>query len=112
MRRKLEASWHKTTKPCDLTSTVNDAVARQSEATKGHWGAGTVHVLIWGGMASRDLLNRQSVKTSEALVNKALALWGVSSKEGEPCKPTALMGVTLRVIKQKSADGIVAKCPA
>jgi hypothetical protein len=27
MRRRLEASWHKTTKPCDLTATVNDAVA-------------------------------------------------------------------------------------
>jgi hypothetical protein len=28
MRRRLEASWHKTTKPCDLTATVNDAVAQ------------------------------------------------------------------------------------
>lgn len=27
MRRRLEASWHKTTKPRDLTATVNDAVA-------------------------------------------------------------------------------------
>jgi len=27
MRRRLEASWHKTTKPCDLTATVNDVVA-------------------------------------------------------------------------------------
>jgi|GEM_PF-4672693 len=28
MRRRLEASWHKTTKPCDLTATVNDAVVQ------------------------------------------------------------------------------------
>jgi hypothetical protein len=58
MRRRLEASWHKTTKPCDLTATVNDAVARPSAATKRPWGARTVHVLIWGGTASWDLLNR------------------------------------------------------
>jgi hypothetical protein len=25
MRRMLKVSWHKTTKPCDLTATVNDA---------------------------------------------------------------------------------------
>ena len=28
MRRRLKASWHKTTKPSDLTATVNDAVAQ------------------------------------------------------------------------------------
>ncbi len=28
MRRRLEASWHKTTKPCDLTAAVNDVVAQ------------------------------------------------------------------------------------
>ena len=28
MRRRLEASQHKMTKPCDLTATVNDAVAQ------------------------------------------------------------------------------------
>ena len=28
MRRRLEASWHKTTKPGDLTATVNDAVVQ------------------------------------------------------------------------------------
>ena len=27
-RRRLEASWHKTTKPGDLTATVNDAVVQ------------------------------------------------------------------------------------
>ena len=29
MRRRLEASWHKTTKPGDLTATVNDAVVQR-----------------------------------------------------------------------------------
>ena len=29
MRHRLEASWHKTTKPCDLTATVNDAVVQR-----------------------------------------------------------------------------------
>jgi hypothetical protein len=62
MRRRLEASWYKTAKPCDLTATVNDAVARPSAATKCPWGTGTVHVLIWGGTTSRDLLNRRSVE--------------------------------------------------
>ena len=28
MRRRLKASWHKTTKPCDLTATVNDAAVQ------------------------------------------------------------------------------------
>jgi len=28
MRRRPEASWHKTTKPRDLTATVNDAVVQ------------------------------------------------------------------------------------
>ncbi|PKI00074.1 hypothetical protein CXF81_18070 [Glaciecola sp. 33A] len=28
MRRRLEASWHKTTKQCDLTATVNDAAVQ------------------------------------------------------------------------------------
>jgi hypothetical protein len=28
IRRRLEARWHKTTKPCDLTATVTDAVAK------------------------------------------------------------------------------------
>ena len=28
MSRRLEASWHKTTKPRDLTATVNDAVVQ------------------------------------------------------------------------------------
>jgi len=28
MRRRLEASWHKTTKPRDLTATVNDAAVQ------------------------------------------------------------------------------------
>ena len=28
MRHRLKASWHKTTKPGDLTATVNDAVVQ------------------------------------------------------------------------------------
>jgi len=28
MRRRLKASWHQMTKPCDLTATVNDAVVQ------------------------------------------------------------------------------------
>ncbi len=51
MRRRLEASWHETTKPCDLTATVNDAAVQRKEK---------VHVLLpinkeWG-----DLLNLRS----------------------------------------------------
>ena len=29
MRRRLEVSWHKTTKPCDLMATVNDAAVQR-----------------------------------------------------------------------------------
>jgi hypothetical protein len=29
MRRRLKVSWHKTTKPCDLTATVNDAAVQR-----------------------------------------------------------------------------------
>ncbi|MEJ1393500.1 MAG: hypothetical protein RPU64_04780, partial [Candidatus Sedimenticola sp. (ex Thyasira tokunagai)] len=29
MRRRLEATWHKTSKPRDLTNTVNDAAVQE-----------------------------------------------------------------------------------
>ena len=45
MRRRLEVSWHKTTKPRDLMATVNDAAVQRKYMS-----------LIWG-----DLLNKRSV---------------------------------------------------
>lgn len=51
--------------------------------------------------------------TSEALVNKCLGfLECIAQRERTRCNPIALTGVTLLVIKQKSADGIVAKRPS
>jgi hypothetical protein len=58
MRRRLKVSWHKTTKPCDLTATVNDAaVQRQCMLLSGE-------ICLTG---DRSL-------TSEALVYKCLGL--------------------------------------
>ena len=57
IRRRLEASWHKTTKPRDLTATVNDAVAqRQFMLLSG-----------WSGIPEVCLTSDRSV-TNEALV--------------------------------------------
>jgi hypothetical protein len=56
MRRRLEASWHKTTKPCDLTATVNDAVAQGQ----------------FMFLSGEICLTGDRNNTSEALVNKCL----------------------------------------
>ena len=51
--------------------------------------------------------------TSKALVYKCLGPSEcIAVGERIRYKPIAPAGVTLTVIKQKSADGIVAKCPA
>ena len=94
MRRRLEAREHKISKPCDLTATVNDAVARGQ------------FTLLSGEIC----LTRDRLITSKALVYKCLgSLECIAQRERTRCKPIALSGVTLPVIKQKSADGIVAK---
>jgi len=94
MRRRLEASWHKTTKPCDLTATVNDAVAQGQ------------FMLLSGEIC----LTRDRKITSKVLVNKCLgSLECIVQRERIRCNPIAPTGATLRVIKQKSAEGIVIK---
>jgi len=95
MRRRLEASWHKTAKPRDLTATVNDAVAQRQ------------FMFLSGDICLA--CDRQA--TSKALVYKCLGSPVSSTGEIEPMKPIAPTGATLRVIKQKSAEGIVAKRP-
>jgi len=67
MRRRLEASWHKTTKPCDLTATVNDAVAQGK------------FMLLSGEICLR--CDRST--TSEALVYKCLGFSVSSSEKSE-----------------------------
>jgi len=97
MRRRLEASWHKTTKPSDLTATVNDAVAQGK----------------FMFLSGEICLTSDRLKTSEALVNKCLgSLECTAQRERIRYKPIALCWVTGVVIKQKSADGIVAKRPS
>jgi hypothetical protein len=94
MRRRLEARWHKTSKPCDLTATVNDA------AVQGKFMSLSGEICLTG--------DRQI--TSEALVYKCLGSFEFIDKgERTGWKPIALCRVTGGVIKQKSADGIVAK---
>jgi hypothetical protein len=74
----------------------------------------TVHVLIWG-----DLFNKRwrwlLMKDSWATVLNVLATWRLSAKIRANWIATwpssiAPVRVTAQVIKQKSADGIVAKC--
>jgi len=58
-------------------------------------------------------LTSDRLKTSEALVNKCLgSLECIAQRERIRYKPIALCWVTGVVIKQKSADGIVAKRPS
>ena len=73
MRRRLEVSWHKTTKPRDLMATVNDAAVQRK----------FMFLLVdrkWG-----DLLNRRSViNHSKALVYKCLGFSASSTEKSEP----------------------------
>ena len=50
LRRRSEARWPNASKPSDLKTTVNDAVAQ-----------GRFMSLIWGGPTLRDLFCMQSV---------------------------------------------------
>ena len=85
MRRRLEASWHKTTKPCVLTATVNDAVAQ---------GKFTV-------LSGEICLTSDRQITSEALVNKCLGFREcIDTGERTRYQPIALAEVTLAVIKK------------
>ncbi len=97
MRRRLEASWHKTTKPCDLTATVNDAVVQRKL------------MFLFGEIC----LTGRSVKYQKGLLvdQKSRHAGIIDRSERTRWKPIAPAGVTLRVIKQKSADGIVAQRP-
>ncbi len=64
-------------------------------------------------MSEAPVCELPSTLTSEALVNKCLGCAVcIDCTERMRCKPIALLQVTVAVIKQKSADGIVAKCPA
>ncbi len=95
MRRRLKARWHKTSKPYDLTATVNDA------AVQGQF------IFLSGEIC----LTSDRQITSKALVYKCLGSFDAIDKgERTGWKPIALCWVTSEVIKQKSADGIVAKC--
>jgi len=64
MRRRLKVSWHKTTKPRDLTATVNDAAVQRQ------------FMLLSGEIC----LTSDRKITSEALVYKCLG-FSVSSAE-------------------------------
>jgi len=68
MRRRLKASWHKTTKPCDLTATVNDAVAQGK----------------FMFLSGEICLTSDRITTSKALVYKCLGSLNSSNKESEP----------------------------
>ena len=97
MRRRLKASWHKTTKPCDLPATVNDAAVQRK----------------FMFLSGEICLTRDRSLTSEALVYKCLGFDESHQRQrANGCKPIAPLEETLTVIKQKSADGIVAKCPS
>jgi len=96
LRRRLKARWHKTSKPYDLTATVNDA------AVQGKF------MFLSGEIC----LTSDQLMTSEALVNKCLGFSeSIDRRERTRWKLIARCGVIFTVIKQKSADGIVAKCP-
>ncbi|ALO34505.1 hypothetical protein CMT41_07085 [Colwellia sp. MT41] len=73
MRRRLEVSWHKTTKPRDLMATVNDAAVQRK------------CMLLSGEIC----LTRDHQATSMALVNKCLGFWRSSSQKSEPMKTIA-----------------------
>ena len=68
MRRRLKASWHQTTKPCDLTATVNDAVAQGK------------FMLLSGEICLRC----DRTITSKALVYKCLGFSASSPEKSEP----------------------------
>jgi hypothetical protein len=70
MRRRLEASWHKTTKPCDLTATVNDAVAQRK----------------FMPLSGEICLTCDRKTTSEALVYKCLGFSASSTERSESDK--------------------------
>ena len=67
MRRRLEASWHQTTKPGDLTATVNDAAVQRK------------FMLLSGEICLT--CNRET--TGEALVYKCLGFSASSSEKSE-----------------------------
>ena len=94
MRRRLKASWHQTTKPRDLTATVNDA------AVQGKF------VLLSGEICSTSDRSITSQATGRSSLGAAVAIGGCERTRWTPIAP---MGVTPPVIEQKSADGIVAK---
>jgi hypothetical protein len=56
MRRRLEVSWHKTTKPRDLMATVNDAAVQRKCMS----------------LSGEICLTRNQTETSKALVYKCL----------------------------------------
>ena len=83
MRCRLEVSWHNATKPCDLTATVNDAVAQ------------TKFMFLSGEICLAN--DRQ--ETSGALVNKCLgSIARIAYGERIRCKPIALCWVADAVI--------------
>jgi len=91
---RLKARWHKTSKPRDLTATVNDAAVQQQ----------------FMFLSGEICLTGDRYKTSEALVYKR-SFDSIAKGERTRWKLIAFCWVTGRVIKQKSADGIVAKRP-
>ena len=70
MRRRLKASWHQTTKPSDLTATVNDAVAQRK----------------FMSLSGEICLTCDRKTTSEALVYKCLGFSASSTEKSEPDK--------------------------
>jgi hypothetical protein len=95
IRRSLEVSWHKTTKPCGLTGSVNDALVQgkfMSLSGEICLTGDRLYPLRLGYINCLGALSRSSGR-SEQIDDKTIA--------------PAL--VTTLVIKQKSADGIVAK---
>jgi len=107
---------------CHIRPSLRGELARDNETHRferyGKWQgcAVTVHVLIWG-----DLFNlrcRLLCKLSGGRLLKLSRRPGGYSSEIERIiiatqqSNIALIWVTLLMIKQKSADGIVAKCPS
>ncbi|PIE42957.1 MAG: hypothetical protein CSA50_08005 [Gammaproteobacteria bacterium] len=65
MRRRLEANWHQTMKPCDLTATVNDAVVQgqfmllSGEICLTSDQSTTSKVLVYKYLGSFKLINKE-----------------------------------------------------
>ena len=102
MRRRAEASWHKTTKPRDLTAAVNDAVVLLNFMFL----SGSVRRMGICSTSDRSITSQAAGRSS---LGVAVAIGGCKRTRWTPI---ALMGIAPPVIEQKLVDGIVAKRPS